>query len=432
MTINKENYPEYILDFFEGRLSESDKAELFVFLDRHPALKEEFDAFEPMALEPGEINFPDRESLKRGRVTPSNYEWYFAAYVEGDLSSEEQEAVEQFALTNPHMGRELRMMEVARLAPDGAVTYASKADLKRHVLGATRVFNDEAGLAASTGGVGGTAASDGDTAKDFPPVTARKSLMVRHLWQYVSAAAVVLLIAGLFFMRSPEPEPAYIVYDVPAVEEVDKPEAVADVPSSAGITVERPAKLADTRSKISSKITETTASDSPSAASQIVERSADYRSIQPSGSTFLSDEMPSLKAIKAVQPVWLSLSDQEGRQHATMDYKTEFAYWRHDLLPDDYYTPEEYALLNQEESDNTNLTQLALSGLEQNLPIDFSKVDSHLNSGRIPLMELAGKGLTELGITASNLLGIERDVDEQGRTLAVRAGGVFEARRSRR
>ena len=43
MEININNYEVYVIDFIDGMLNEIDTANLLIFLDQNPALKEEFE-----------------------------------------------------------------------------------------------------------------------------------------------------------------------------------------------------------------------------------------------------------------------------------------------------------------------------------------------------------------------------------------------------
>ncbi len=389
MAINKENYPEYFLDYFEGRLSDADKAELFVFLDRNAALREEFEAFDPLPLEPETTNFPDHASLKRGQVTPSNYDWYFAAYTEGDLSREDQEAVERFVLSHPDKERELRMMQAAFLSPDDAVMFPAKAALKRH-------------------------------------------LMAHSLWYYVSAAAAVLLVAGLFFMWEPDQATTTFVVDVPTVEEAVGPEGDAGTPSPPTIPAQQLAAREEAREDASrSSVSATTNRPGPDARAPISESSNDNRLIQQQMAGSTHADIPSLQAIPVTKMAALPRHTMASKP-AVIEYKTEFAYWSPASMPAEYYVLDEYDRLPQMEPEPTTLTRLAFSSLQNNVAFDLRKVEEHIYQGRIPLLELATRGLTELGAATTSALGIEREVDENGRLLAVKAGNLFEARRSRR
>jgi hypothetical protein len=425
MAINKENYPEYFLDFFEGRLSEKDKVDLFVFLDEHPALKKDFETFDLVGLDSDPVWFPAKESLKRGKITTANYEWYFAAYVEGDLSEDERTAVEAFASMNDGMGRELRLMQLAFLNTDNVLAFPGKAALKHHVMSITESLTEGKGDYDIT--VATSASGTADSSSHKPSVSRERWLYIPKLWYYMSAAAVVLWLAGLFFLRTPDPEINNLVSDLPAVEEADEPKAVAEIPSPTGRSVETEtrqehhhvARLDDIR------ITE------PSITGQGTESPYDHSPVQQH-IQMVTHGLAELQPINTRQPV---LQPEHGRPDAvysTMEYKTEFAFWSQSLLPSTYYTEEEYGLIAQQDTEETNLTQLAFSSLQKTLPVDFSKVDDHISQGRIPLRQLAERGLAELGVIATNALGIERETDDQGRTLAIRAGNAFEARRSSR
>ena len=484
MAINKENYPEYFLDFFEGRLSEADKADIFVFLDAHPELKEEFEAFDMVGLIPDTVAFPDRESLKRGMVTPANYEWYFAAYVEGDLSDDERAAVDYFASGSAEMARELRIMQLSVLGTDQAVAFPGKSSLKHHVLAsakppveaaagadvsaaasASKAFASdtfESETAKSGVSASKDSASDISDSSSGSTVHGGRRLFLARTWYYISAAAVVLWLAGLFFLRTPDPAIHNLVSDLPAVEEADKPKAVADVPSPArrleeAVTrpeeaLSRPAETisrpAEAMSRQEEALTHTAVVITPTdrrtvaqaearnmaepSSRELESESSGYYSPIPQQSHLIAAAMTSLQPVNTRQAVSRSEPVSQYASYEAIEYKTEFAYWSQSMLPATLYTEEEYRLIAQQSPEETGLTQLALSNLQKALPVDFSKVDDHLSQGRIPLKELAGRGLAELGVIATNALGIERETDDQGRTLAIRAGDIFEARRSNR
>lgn len=124
MRINRTNYEIFFLDYHEGNLSTAQVEELMAFLDQEPDLKAELHDFELLRLQDIEdALFEDKASLKRGEVTPANYERYYAAYVEDDLSQEERLAVEDFAYSTPARQRELELMRKTRLHADYSVVY---------------------------------------------------------------------------------------------------------------------------------------------------------------------------------------------------------------------------------------------------------------------------------------------------------------------
>lgn len=162
MSIDINNYEAYFLDYHEGKLGPHEVAELMLFLERNPELKEVFEEFENMSImemESGEVVFEGKEELKKKlAVNKDNYEQYFVSAIEGDLNSLEQKQVKLFIGSNPAMQREMELFRLTKLIPDNTVVYEGKNELKR---GKRR------------------------------PV----------LWYYAAAAAAALLI-GLFFMMN--------------------------------------------------------------------------------------------------------------------------------------------------------------------------------------------------------------------------------------
>ncbi len=146
MRINKENYELYFVDYFDGNLSEELTRELFAFLDTHPGLKAEFEAFEPIALPPEKVIFPDKAGLKKsetvavGAIDETNMEDYLVAYHEGDLSEAEIVELKTFLNENPSLQREDELFAQLKLHPDKEIVFKDKEALKkRAVLPFTRV-----------------------------------------------------------------------------------------------------------------------------------------------------------------------------------------------------------------------------------------------------------------------------------------------------
>ncbi len=141
MTINRNNYEIYFLDFFEGNLDAKLVNELMLFLDLNYDLKEEFDAFENSALPlEKKVIFPDKEKLKKstilsfGFVTAENYQEKLISALEGDLSSQELEELDQFILLNPFIKKEQLLFAKTLVNPDNSIVFENKTSLKRNVI----------------------------------------------------------------------------------------------------------------------------------------------------------------------------------------------------------------------------------------------------------------------------------------------------------
>ena len=137
--VNKNNYEIYILDYYEGNLSDNQVDELMLFLAENPKLKEEFDNFENITLSPDmSIEFKDKDKLKRNIITPcnnineNNYENFFIADLEGDISSEESENLKTFIEKNPCLKKEYETFKLTYLKPDESIVFENKKSLKKY------------------------------------------------------------------------------------------------------------------------------------------------------------------------------------------------------------------------------------------------------------------------------------------------------------
>ena len=147
MRIKRENYELFFVDYFDGNLSEELTRELFAFLEKHPDLKAEFEAFEPVALHPDKVTFPGKDHLKKpaiisvGAINESNFEDYLIAHHEGDLSETEQRELKAFLNENPSLQKEDKLFALLKLHPDKEIVFKDKDSLKKRgaVLPFTRV-----------------------------------------------------------------------------------------------------------------------------------------------------------------------------------------------------------------------------------------------------------------------------------------------------
>jgi len=135
MKINRSNFEEIIVDYFDGNLSPLDVEELMRFLAENSDLEALFHNYDPeVVLNPAPAIYPQKHALKRGFITSDNADYYLAAYVEGDLDLNESALVEQFAQHNPGFARQLHWMQSARLKPDKSIEYPAKDSLRKVVV----------------------------------------------------------------------------------------------------------------------------------------------------------------------------------------------------------------------------------------------------------------------------------------------------------
>src|SRR5690242_942664 len=84
MTINLNNYEEYLLNYVDGELPAAEVRELLQFLQDHPELQEELKLLQATKLEPeAELVFGDKQPLYRqeegAKVIPLHRGWWLSA-----------------------------------------------------------------------------------------------------------------------------------------------------------------------------------------------------------------------------------------------------------------------------------------------------------------------------------------------------------------
>ncbi len=141
MKITRNNYEAFFLDYYEKTLTPEEVAELMVFLEENEDLREEFAEFEEVIFLPSDnsVEFQNKNSLKKkdispvGKIDGNNYEEYFIASLEGDLSEREQAEVSLFLSKNPDTKLEYNAFRATFLKP-GEVIFDDKESLKKRGL----------------------------------------------------------------------------------------------------------------------------------------------------------------------------------------------------------------------------------------------------------------------------------------------------------
>lgn len=178
MKIDITNYEEKFLDYHEGNLTAEEVAELFLFIEKHPNLREEFESFDiiSIASEDISVSFPDKQFLKQ-LTTPSidSIQQWLIAEMEGELTLQQRILLSTFIKENPQFEKERILFRNTKLTAGISEIYSNKDNLKR--------------TTKKPIGIG---------------ITSR-------MW-YSAAAAVIILIGAWYILLSPsvKPETAYI------------------------------------------------------------------------------------------------------------------------------------------------------------------------------------------------------------------------------
>ncbi|MBL0104135.1 MAG: hypothetical protein IPP51_10550 [Bacteroidetes bacterium] len=149
--LTRNNYETWFIDYHDGALSKTQVAELFAFLEKNTDLKAEFEFFNSVSLEPEEITFSGKESLKRSLIDQTNYLNWFVSYVENDLSESDRKLVEEFLKAHPELLKELELIIKTKSIPDYTIIFKDKSSLRKtaKVLTFSRTVYRSLSIAAS-------------------------------------------------------------------------------------------------------------------------------------------------------------------------------------------------------------------------------------------------------------------------------------------
>ncbi len=139
MNINRHNYEIVFLDYLDRHLSPVEVADLLLFLEENPDLKEELESLETINLEPDPaLGYPEKEKLHKQRIIsvgPVNEltaEEYLIGRMEGDLSPAEERFLDRFLFRNSSMQKEQKLFLMTRLVPDPGIIFTEKSSLKKY------------------------------------------------------------------------------------------------------------------------------------------------------------------------------------------------------------------------------------------------------------------------------------------------------------
>jgi hypothetical protein len=154
--IGRHNYEEFLIDYLDGNLDALVTAELLLFLEQHPDIKEEAGgAGVPLSFNSVQETYPFKELLKSSfdasaaNICGENHSTYFIAYYEGDLDAAGKKAVENYISSNPGHKEAFRLFGLSRLSASRAAGFPGKKALKKQIPTARITFIWRAAVAAS-------------------------------------------------------------------------------------------------------------------------------------------------------------------------------------------------------------------------------------------------------------------------------------------
>jgi hypothetical protein len=156
MKIDRSNYEEFVISYLDGTLSTIDTAELLIFLEQNPDLKEEAADLANYSLKPDEqAVFDFKETLIQPAdidavfLNIKNYNHYFIAAIENDLSPAGLKAVDTFLKKNPELKKEYDLYALVKLNADKRIVFPDPRSLRKPVVPIYRRMVYVAAAAAS-------------------------------------------------------------------------------------------------------------------------------------------------------------------------------------------------------------------------------------------------------------------------------------------
>jgi hypothetical protein len=150
MQIDRSNYEIWLIDWLDGKLTEVQIRELQYFLKENPDLDEEFEDFGLFRLRPLNSEFLLKKNLIKipAELTDSQFDYLCAAYIENDLSSEQQTELKEIILSDPAKNKSFELIRKMKLVPPAA-SYNGKSRLTKRTLAFKIIRLSVIGLSAA-------------------------------------------------------------------------------------------------------------------------------------------------------------------------------------------------------------------------------------------------------------------------------------------
>ncbi|MFH0759347.1 MAG: hypothetical protein V2B15_18820 [Bacteroidota bacterium] len=145
MDINRNNYEGYLLDLTEGRLTAEETQQVRDFLLLNPDCDEGFIGEQTWNLSSGAIVFKGKKGLKKSfpdpltTLTPSNFDLFSIARLEGDLTPEQKADHDRLMAEDVSRKREWEAWQQTRLAGE-TILYGRKDQLIKAPVRRTRMI----------------------------------------------------------------------------------------------------------------------------------------------------------------------------------------------------------------------------------------------------------------------------------------------------
>lgn len=136
MEINIQNYETVLIDYFDGQLSALEVAQVLLFLEQHPEIKKEFEAFGTLPeIENTSIDNDFKQNLKKLSsneiLAEKSFNELIVAQMEGDCNQNESRIINEIIAGSASLGKLKNTFQKTKLSPDFSIIYPNKHSLKR-------------------------------------------------------------------------------------------------------------------------------------------------------------------------------------------------------------------------------------------------------------------------------------------------------------
>ena len=133
MIINRHNYEEFFILYWDDELTTAQKQAVENFVTANPELQEEFKLLgETRFIPDNNVQFEEKEFLLNNSfINITNYEEQLLNYVDDELSNNERKEVEKLAAKQPAIQKELLLLQKTKLQPEAEVIFPDKSSLYR-------------------------------------------------------------------------------------------------------------------------------------------------------------------------------------------------------------------------------------------------------------------------------------------------------------
>ena len=135
VNINRNNYEEYFIDFLDGNLNQTEREQLFLFLDANPDLKEELENFDGELVIKDEVSYKEKSILLKksllAEVTSTNFDELCIANLEGDLNQTEEKYFQELIYEDSKKQKEFEVFKLTKIPSREAIVFKHKHVLKK-------------------------------------------------------------------------------------------------------------------------------------------------------------------------------------------------------------------------------------------------------------------------------------------------------------